>query len=579
VTRFCLLLLLLLLPIAVRAASLDYSLSGLDGELKRNVRAWLGAPPQTARERQAFVSLARSRVSKALQALGYYQPQIDIEVTREEPAWSMHIAVQPGEPVRISAIDIRLLGEAARDEEFASLRQDPGFAVGDPLHHGHFDAFRGRLLTLAQRRGYFDADVSQSQARVDAAAGTATIEVELASGRRYRFGELRYDSGLVDADTLRALRSFERGAPYLQARLREFQARIQGTGFFSAVLVEPVEEQARDGEVPIALSLQPARRHSFDLGVGYSTDTEERVSLTWRTPRINRFGHSQQTRLVYSRINPSGRITYNIPLTHPLNDILQLWGRTEENEFGDLDSQQDELGLRRELRRRDWILGYSLRQLDESWELLGESRSNDYLLPGVSLSSRMQRGSLVDPQAGFSQLYTLEAARDNLGSDVDLVRLTGQLRYVYTPLERHRLVGRTELGFADIDDEDRTELAPSLNFFAGGSQSIRGFGYQSIGNEVRVTRASGEQKKLVVGGDRLFVLSAEYQYYFSDQWRGALFVDGGDAFDAGEFDWHFGAGFGIHYLSPVGAIRLELGNSLSEDNPDWQLHVNIGAEF
>ena len=137
---------------------------------------------------------------------------------------------QPGEPVRISAIDIRLLGEAARDEEFASLRQDPGFAVGDPLHHGHFDAFRGRLLTLAQRRGYFDADVSQSQARVDAAAGTATIEVELASGRRYRFGELRYDSGLVDADTLRALRSFERGAPYLQARLREFQARIQGTG-------------------------------------------------------------------------------------------------------------------------------------------------------------------------------------------------------------------------------------------------------------------------------------------------------------------------------------------------------------
>ena len=117
------------------------------------------------------------------------------------------------------------------------------------------------------------------------------------------------------------------------------------------------------------------------------------------------------------------------------------------------------------------------------------------------------------------------------------------------------------------------------NFFAGGNQSIRGFAYQSIGNEIDVQKSNGKNKTLVVGGDRLVVASLEYQYYFNENWRGALFVDGGDAFDSGEFELNYGAGFGIHYMTPVGAVRVELANSLSDDNPDWRLHFTVGAEF
>ena len=491
----------------------------------------------------------------------------------------MSIEVDPGDPVLIREIIIDIKGEANQDDAFLSLQAEPGSAVGEKLHHGRYDDLRRRLLTLTQRRGYFDAEILHGRVAVDAGARAADIQLVLASGPRYRFGELRYDESLVDYDLLEALQTFAPGDPYLQSSLRAFQADIQRTGFFAAVLMEPLTAEAENGAVPIAVTLQSARRHNLDVGIGYSTDTEERVSLTWRTPRINRFGHSQQTRLQYSRINPSGRIDYKIPLTHPLNDLLQLWGRTEENEFGDLDSQQDEVGIRRERRNGNWVWGYSLRQLKESWETLGVSRTNRYLLPGASLSSRHHIGSPVDPEAGFSQLNALEATDSDLGSDVDLLRATGLLRYIYSPFANHRFVGRTELGLADISDDDRAELAPSLNFFAGGSRSIRGFGYQSIGNEIKVTQNDGREKTLVVGGDRLLVLSAEYQYYFSDQWRGAVFADGGDAFDDGEFDWNYGAGFGIHFLSPVGAVRIEVANSLSEDNPDWRLHLNIGAEF
>jgi translocation and assembly module TamA len=559
--------------------NLKYTLTGLDGELQRNARAFLGNPPETTQERLNFLVSARERVENALQALGYYRPDIELEVQRKNPVWQLDIRVDPGEPVHIRNISLQLLGAAADDAEFARAIAQISFATGEVLHHGRFESFRNKLLSLGQRRGYFDGKVVLSRVEVEAVGGTADVFVHYASGIRYRFGELIHDEESVDYDLLDALRTFHRGDFYEEKLLQQFQGQVQLTRFFASVAVQPEIQQRQQGEVPIRVLLTPAKRHSFNVGVGYSTDTEERISMTWSTPKINRHGHSQVTRLEYSGVNPSGRVTYNIPLRHPLNDILQLWARTEENEFGDIDSQQDELGARREKRKQSWVYSYSLRGLTETWEVLQESVTNDYLLLGASLSHSTHSGSIVDPSGGLSQLYTLELGNQELGSDLDLARFVANLRYIATPFPRHRFVGRTEFGIAETASGDRAELAPSLNFFAGGNQSIRGFSYQSIGNELDVVRANGKKKTLVVGGDRLAIASVEYQYYFTNSWRGALFVDGGDAFDDGEFDLNYGAGFGIHYITPVGAVRIEFANSLSDDNPDWQLHLTVGAEF
>jgi translocation and assembly module TamA len=576
--RACLLV-LLLLPLHGQAQSLTYTVTGLEGEPYRNVLAWLGEPPDSPQERLNFLVAARDKIESGLQAVGYYRPDIDIQIERTEPAWTLTIHVNPGEPVRIRDINIQLLGPAADDPEFNRIIADMGIAPGDVLHHGNYQDFRNSLLILGQQRGYFDADIVHARVEVEASAGTADISLEFNSGPRFRFGELLFDEELVEPKIVEQLRTFNRGDDFEQSRLLALQAQLQRTHYFAGVAVQPRKEISENDEVPIQINLVPAKRHTFDVGVGYSTDTQERLSLTWRTPKINRYGHSQVTRFEYSQVNPSGRFTYNIPLTHPLNDFLQLWLRKEDNEFGDLDSRQDEIGARRELRRGNWIYGYSLRDLDESWEVLQADAHNRYLLFGATLSQRVHTGSIVNPESGFNQLYTLEAGSEDIGSDVDLVRLVANLRYVATPLQGHRLVARTELGMVEIASGDRVELAPSLNFFAGGNQSIRGFAYQSIGNEIDVQKSNGKNKTLVVGGDRLVVASLEYQYYFNENWRGALFVDGGDAFDFGEFELNYGAGFGIHYMTPVGAVRVDLANSLSDDNPDWRLHITVGAEF
>lgn len=581
---------LMLCANALGAEVLSYRLAGLDKALRRNVEAWLGAAPQSEAERASFLVAARERVEEGLQALGYYHPEIDFELDRQAEPWRLDIRVDAGEPVRIAAFDVRVSGEASEDPAFDQLLEGLPLKAGDILHHGQYEAMKTSLLSLGQRRGYFDARIETSRVAVEVAANRAELHLHYDSGQRYRFGALRYDEQSLYAQPLEALQPFNRGDPFELSSLQEFQSQLQRTGYFSGVLVQPRLDEAENGEIPLDLELFPAKRHSFEVGVGYSTDTEERVSVVWRTPRINRYGHSQETRLEYSAINPSGKVTYNIPLTHPLDDVLQLRARLEQNEFGDLESDQQELGVRRELRSNGYVYGFSLRALNEAWgpqssvqeernRPVSRDREDTYLLPGFSVSHKSRRGSLVNPRAGLSQYYQVEGASEQAGSDASLLRVYAKLVGVTSVAQRHRFVGRLEAGAVYMPGSQRDELAPSLNFFAGGSQSLRGYDYQSIGHEVTVTRPNGEPRTLVVGGDRLLLGSLEYQYRFLDNWRGAVFIDAGDAFDDGRFKANYGAGVGLHYLTPVGAVKLEVANSVSEDDPSWMLHINIGAEF
>jgi len=152
--RLCLALLLLLRTWS-GAASLTFSVTGLETEpeLQQNVLAWLGDDPETTQERLNFVVSARDRVERSLQAVGYYRPDIDIEVQRTEPVWQLVISVDPGDPVHIRNINIQIVGAAANDLEFSRLISDVGFASGDVLHHGRYEDFRSSLLLLGQQRG------------------------------------------------------------------------------------------------------------------------------------------------------------------------------------------------------------------------------------------------------------------------------------------------------------------------------------------------------------------------------------------------------------------------------------------
>lgn len=578
------LLLFLLLALSAPAVHADppaltYTISGVGAEIRDNVRAHLGAAPESSYERNSFLFSAKRLVEEGLNALGYYHARIEMDLDREQAPWRLEIRIDPGERVLIDKVDVRVTGEASSDGAFDQLLAENPLAAGQGLNHGSYEDFKTRLLSLGRERGYFDARLQRSQVSVDVDNRRAVIELYYDSGNRYRFGEVSFDPFPLNRKVLDQLQPFAPGDLFDVADLQEFQADLQRTEFFGSVLVQPLPHDTVSKTLPLHVKLEPGDRNHFRAGVGYNTDTEQRLSLSWRRPLVNRLGHGFSSMVEYSPIRPRTNLSYSIPMSHPLDDRLVLNARVENNQYGSIDSRQWEVGGNREWLRKGWVLSGGLRQLWEEWKVGQSERTNHYLLPGVSVAHTYRLGNPVDPRAGFSQWYILETGFDQAGSDLTLQRIYANWRAVFSLGERQRLVGRAELGAVNFSDNSRPDLAPSLSFFAGGSNSIRGYAYQSLGPREKGVDSEGEPRKFVVGGDRLAVGSAEYQYYVKPELRAAVFVDAGNAFDGTDFDPVVGAGIGAHYISPVGAIRVDLANSVSEADKKWRVHITMGAEF
>ena len=59
--------------------------------------------------------------------------------------------------------------------------------------------------------------------------------------------------------------------------------------------------------------------------------------------------------------------------------------------------------------------------------------------------------------------------------------------------------------------------------------------------------------------------SVEYDFQVRNNWRAALFYDGGNAFVSQEFDWAQSVGIGVRWLSPIGPIRADIAHALSDE--------------
>ncbi len=83
-----------------------------------------------------------------------------------------------------------------------------------------------------------------------------------------------------------------------------------------------------------------------------------------------------------------------------------------------------------------------------------------------------------------------------------------KINIFFSPTDDSRVILRTDLGYTAVHDFN--DLPLSLRFYAGGSQSVRGYEYQALG--------------LPDGGRYLVVGSAEYQHQIYGNWNAAVFL-------------------------------------------------------
>lgn len=570
-------LLLVLVVAGARAQDVDFEIDGVERPLAQNVERHLQQLSLSSRQEvQQQRSLILRSARKALQALGYYDADIRIELSpADETDVEVRLTITPGEPVRWQDTRIAFTGPGMDDPLFQRIVQQHGPQAGQVLNHQHYEDLKRELRQQALSHGYFDVVFRRQKLLIDRARHSAVIDLEVATGQRYRFGEVRFSASQLSDRALQRLIPFSPGEFYNEARMTEFNRNLLDTGYFRSVALVPSYPRgasASDAVVQLEVTLDDNEDNRVSVGLGYGTDTGPRVRLNWLMPMINRHGHSLQFASSLSEPRQEFTTEYKIPDGKPGTDFWLVQGGYLEETFEDNQYRQVSAGLsRQQLVRWDWtrtlFTKFKREQGYIEGDVVEESLPSDafFVAPGFSFSRLIAEGG-IRPNSGHKLVMDLEFSDPSIGSDTEYVRVTGLAKWLLPLSERQQLLLRLQLGM--IWSQDFNQVPVSARFFAGGDQSIRGYGYNTLGPR--------DESGALIGGSRLAVTSAEYLYRFLPNWQAALFVDHGGAMDETTESTDTGAGVGLRWLSPLGVIGFDLANAVSDDN-SYRVHITMGT--
>ncbi|TXM12605.1 autotransporter assembly complex protein TamA [Vibrio parahaemolyticus] len=550
-------------------ADVSLKLKGIDGALEDNVKAYLSSiPEKDSSTSLRFQARLDQSITEALNALGYYHAKISYSISEGND--ELIVNIHKGLPVKIKVMDVVISGEAKEDEEFANLIAKSPLKVGRILNQGEYDSLKSGIRNLALQRGYFNGDFKLNKLEVIPELNEANVRLHYDSGIRYHFGPVEITGSQIWENRVESMRPFEIGEPYLVSDVGEYNQNLSNTDWFSSVFVEPDLSKLEDGrELPIKVSLAPAAKNQIETGIGYSTDTGVRGTLKWKKPWVSARGHSFNTALSLSKPEQTITAGYKIPLDDVLREYYQLQFGLKHLDNRDTESLESNLAVERHwLTDGGWHKTVYVRHLYENFSQGLQDDGVQFVLPGATFSRTRVRGGSM-PMWGDKQSVTVEYGDPALLSETRVLRLLGRSSWIRGIGENHRGLFRLE-GGANITEEFE-KLSPSLRFFAGGDNNIRGYGYESI--------SPVDESGALTGAKYILSSTLEYQYRVYGNWWAATFYDIGDAFNDTP-EWKSGAGVGIRWASPVGPVSFDFAWGLDEKpNNEFRIHFSLGPEL
>ena len=558
---------------------LRVDIEGVSGDVRTNVEAFLRLQPFTAADatlpRESRLRWLHQRapddIRAALQPFGYYQPEIDTELTATADGWHARYIIDPGPALPLVALDIQIVGEGENDPAFQALLSPPRLEIGAPLDQRQYERLRTRLQTLATERGYFDARFRRSQIQIDLDAYEATVSLHYDTQRRYQFGEVQFqDSPLQPAFLARFIDLYP-GQAFSAAALQQVQSDLVNSSYFDQVMIDASPDTAEDLVIPVFIDLTMRSRSKYTLGLGYATDTGPRARAGLERRWVNRRGHQFETQALVSQIRYGLGMAYTLPGADPRNDAYILRARIDAEDSSRKDSITGAFGLSRRFQRGQWN---HLLSLDYQWERFtagsAQRRSTHLLIPS-GRSTWVNADDRLRVRQGQSVTFELRGASEHLVSTLNFAQGSVNGKWIHSFSDNQRLLLRAQAGGTVIEDNDFDKLPTSLRFYAGGDNSVRGYGLDSI--------APKDAEGRVIGGRHLLVASVEVDHRFRDNWRVAAFVDVGDAFDNESPNLSTGAGLGLRWQSPVGPVRLDIAHGFDNPNDDFRIHFTLGPEL
>ncbi len=551
-----------------QTARLEVKITGLEGPLLDNAKAYLELYQKKDQPELSAVWIrhlhhkAAQEIQRALQPFGYYAAKVEGKLQeRDDGQWIASYHVEPGPPVTLSQVDVQWAGDGAEEAELqAALRAFP-LHTGDVLNHAAYEKAKDALIEQADALGYPDVHATEAKILVDPKKNKAVIRLHLNTGKKYFISAIRLQQNALDPEFIRRyLVDVKPGDVYSQDKLLAIQKDLIDSGYFSLVDVNPRFQQAQAQQVPVDVTLNPAKRQTYTFSVGYDTDIGVNLAARWQHRRLNKQGHKADAIIKLSPRESRIQSNYWIPIRDPRNNKLGFTARLESENTDTSARDTIDLEAGYYLLWRDWTTRFYSQLKYERFAAGSESTTDTTLwsLGAFAERSEIEEGKF--PRRAWHLLSELQASPGWISS-TSYVRAHVKSG-VYIPfLDNGRFILRGELGASSAADFDK--YPNSLRFFAGGDGSVRGYEWKALGPK----DANGE----VMGGKHLLTANLEYDHRVLEQWVAAAFVDAGNAFDDKLDKIYVGAGVGVRWLSPVGSVRLDFAWPMNDEQDDPQL--------
>ena len=539
------------------------SLTGLDGE----------ALDETAR--LAIERRLRKDAGELLATEGYFSPRIELLNEAEGTV----IRVESGPRANIGTVSIEIRGsidDARRRELIAAW----GLAAGTAFRQSAWDEAKNGLLRELMSVDHAGARLVSSRAEVDAEAARVDLALVYDAGPRYRYGEIRilgldrYQPSLVE----RYAKALQPGAVYRQDDLLDVQSALQNTPYFSSVSVEldsaslPAGDETEppvdgDLQVPVVVRLRERAPFGVSLGAGYSSNTGARVEGNFTSADFAGRAWELSTGGRIEQLRQSAYADVFLPPDR---------ARQQRDSFGAFVEKSDIQGLALErvafaasrVQQRDSIeQRFGVNWQYERQNTEGEAESTNQALTAQAGWVWRSANDPQDPAEGIVAQLQLGGAAKALLSDQNFLR--SHFRYSQgIPLGKDdSLLLRGEVGITAAPS--REGIPQDYLFRAGGTGSVRGYSFQSLGVK---------EGTATVGGRYLAIASIEATHWLTPSWGVATFIDAGDAADSvGALHLAVGYGLGARWKSPAGPIGVDV--AYGERTGDLHLHFALAIPF
>ena len=534
-----------------------------------------------ATELDRLVAAAPAQARALLETEGYF----DAEVQAERDGEQLRLIVKPGARTHVSRTTLEVQGPLADAAEAGDARArtllkdwrlDWRMPEFRPFRNADWSSAKTDALTRLRVAGYAAASFAGTAADVDADEQTVRLFVVADSGPLFRSGTLSI-TGLKyqDEQTVRNLMGLKPGTPLTETLLLDAQERLLSAGLYDAASVEFKPDPATAGDTPVSVRVAESPRQVWTFGVGIDADTGPQASVEHQHRRVFGWAATMRNKIEVGGLRQywKGEIS-----THPLEKQYRwLVGGAVDRLEGDDDivlSQSVRLGRTLTTPRLD---RFTFVELERSSRrvTLPESTTPDGDATALSLNHQgvwRKVDDLLLPTRGYAVALqgTVGYAVGRPGGNGFFTRAYGRLTG-YLPLPGGWF-GQARVEAGEVFRPAGVPVPDSMQFRAGGVDSVRGYDYRSLGPEVDGAIGSG---------DVLFTSSVEVAHpivaSMPTLW-GALFVDAGSAADT----WRdlrpaIGTGAGIRWRSPVGTLRLDA--AYGEEFRQWRLHFSIGITY